>query len=1261
MFLVLGFSTFTAYASETGNPADAHIVTRPFRAADAANATLVKHALQGRDIVRARSMEADLSAIRSLRQSALLDSEKRMRISFFDDAEFLVTIKHTEPTASGGLAHIGNVNGSPASTAILVDNAGTISFSVVTSGKGFALYGSSESGFVAVETSPVSLSDHPAIKSKRATQPISQRQASGQASKVLLELVANKRASAAEKATPTVDDGSTIDVMVLYTPSARLAQTPGTTAQMHANIDAQIALTNLIYANSNAVQRVRLVYKGETTHTEANTTTDLARLENPSDGFLDEVPVLRDLYQADLVSLWGTYADACGQGSVMDTESAAFAPSGYNVVSSPTCTGPGGYSFAHELGHNMGLLHDPYVDATSTTLVTPEGSASLTSITYAHGYVDLANRFRSVMAYDDKCQAQFFSCLRIPYFSNPLVNFNNSAYYAMAVSAPTGQLPTSHESRALNDTRETVANFRTGLSTFTGPGIIAFLPASYTVAEGAGSVQVTVGRHVGSTGAVSINYATADGTAVAGSDYTAVSGTLSWVDGDSTTRTITIPIIQDLLVDPNESFTISLSNATGGAAIGSATGASATATVTIADDDLPGVVVFRQSTPLTVAEAMPMVSLRIARTVDSKGTISVNYSTINESAVGGQDFVAVSGTLTWADGDASDRIVTIPIVQDALLEGTESFSIVLSGATGGASIGVAGGTSTALRINIIDDEGDPFPAAGVLPAGFVTPASSPGAWTVDSNDGYLSPTSLRSAATIGGGNLANPNSWTFVNSDLEFTGNFVAGSVNFAYKVSSHVLTNQNSALGELEFWIDNQLVFSSGGGETGWLTTARPISAGTHTLRWRFKNRYPLPCAQAQPPAPGGDSCADRAWIDSVSLPLDGATLTVLKAGNGLGNVSGVGINCGSDCVETLAAGTSVTLAATALNNSQFAGWSGAGCSGTGTCTVLLSASQSVTANFTDPFPTDCLMPAGWTTPASANAGWSIATDRAGSGRCSLKSNAILDNQKAQIEVSGNYLAGNVAFSYNVSSEGGYDCLQFLVDGVPRAELGACASGEVNTWLQVSVPITAGNHTFAWVYQKDSSSFSGLDAAWIDDVALPPAGFSLLSVFSRKTHGSQGDFDVPINTSASINGAVTVEPRVIGSGHTIVFRFSAPISSPGVASAIDAAMMPVTIGSTTFSGNDVIVTLPAVADRRRVQLNLAGVNGSIDANAALGFFVGDISNSRSVNATDISAVKARSGQSANTTNFRSDVNASGGINATDNSAVKARSGQVLP
>jgi hypothetical protein len=91
---------------------------------------------------------------------------------------------------------------------------------------------------------------------------------------------------------------------------------------------------------------------------------------------------------------------------------------------------------------------------------------------------------------------------------------------------------------------------------------------------------------VGSDGAVSVDFATADGSAFAPADYLAAVGTLNWADGDTAPKMIQITIVDDILVEANETFTVTLSNPQGGAALG----ANITATVTIRDNDQVSVV-----------------------------------------------------------------------------------------------------------------------------------------------------------------------------------------------------------------------------------------------------------------------------------------------------------------------------------------------------------------------------------------------------------------------------------------------------------------------------------------------------------------------------------------------------------------------------------------------------------------------------------------------------------------------------------------------
>ncbi len=118
------------------------------------------------------------------------------------------------------------------------------------------------------------------------------------------------------------------------------------------------------------------------------------------------------------------------------------------------------------------------------------------------------------------------------------------------------------------------------------PGTLAFSNTSYSVNENAGTATITVNRTGGSTGSVTVNYATSNGTATAGSDYAAVSGTLTFAAG-VTSQSFTVPITDDAAVESNETVNLTLSAVSGGAILGSP----ATATLTIVDNDgIKGVV-----------------------------------------------------------------------------------------------------------------------------------------------------------------------------------------------------------------------------------------------------------------------------------------------------------------------------------------------------------------------------------------------------------------------------------------------------------------------------------------------------------------------------------------------------------------------------------------------------------------------------------------------------------------------------------------------
>ena len=182
----------------------------------------------------------------------------------------------------------------------------------------------------------------------------------------------------------------------------------------------------------------------------------------------------------------------------------------------------------------------------------------------------------------------------------------------------------------------------------------------------------------------------------------------------------------------------------------------------------------------------------------------------------------------------------------------------------------------------------------------------------------------------------------------------------------------------------------------------------------------------------------------------------------------------------------------------------------------------------------------------------------------------------------------------------------------------------------------------------------------WGSGTALLVDAQALSAVQSRKTHAAFGIFDLPIDNTQPIGGAITVEPRAIGAGHKIVFQFNSPAIAPSSVTAVDPQNLP--IGTTSFSviGTEVTVTLIGVPDNSRVAVSLRNSAATVYATTSVGFLFGDVDGNGVINLADVTAVKVLSGSTVNATNFYYDVGVSGSIKASDISAVKTRLGKVL-
>ena len=208
--------------------------------------------------------------------------------------------------------------------------------------------------------------------------------------------------------------------------------------------------------------------------------------------------------------------------------------------------------------------------------------------------------------------------------------------------------------------------------------------------EDAGTMAFTVTLNAISGKSVTVNYATSDGSATAGRDYTATSGTLTFAPGDMT-KSITVAVLDDRLDEPDETFTVTLSNPSN-AILGDDT-----ATGTIIDDDAPPELSIADQSVIEDGGAMVFT---VTLDAISGKEIMVAYATSDGSATAGRDYTANSGRLTFAPGDVT-KSITVAVLDDKLDEPDETFTVTLSNPSNATlNDDVATGT-------IIDDDASP--------------------------------------------------------------------------------------------------------------------------------------------------------------------------------------------------------------------------------------------------------------------------------------------------------------------------------------------------------------------------------------------------------------------------------------------------------------------------------------------------------------------------------------------------------------------------
>eukprot|EP00232_Nephroselmis_pyriformis_P022302 CAMPEP_0182866928 /NCGR_PEP_ID=MMETSP0034_2-20130328/8450_1 /TAXON_ID=156128 /ORGANISM="Nephroselmis pyriformis, Strain CCMP717" /LENGTH=894 /DNA_ID=CAMNT_0024999261 /DNA_START=354 /DNA_END=3038 /DNA_ORIENTATION=- len=222
--------------------------------------------------------------------------------------------------------------------------------------------------------------------------------------------------------------------------------------------------------------------------------------------------------------------------------------------------------------------------------------------------------------------------------------------------------------------------------------IFAFRSRAYSVLESAGHAKITVIRGGPMNDTVTVDYFTEEGTADAGSDFTETKGTLTFKPGVES-QVIKVPITDDDQYEPDETFTVNLANPSHGGSL-----LMESVEVTIIDDDEPGIFSF-DKVHYEVGEIDGKCVLTVIRRRGCDGVVTVDYETVDNTAIAGQDYYHCTGTLTFEHGESSKN-VDVSLVEGVVPDLDKEFMLRLTNPTGGATVSKR---SVAI-VTIVDDK-----------------------------------------------------------------------------------------------------------------------------------------------------------------------------------------------------------------------------------------------------------------------------------------------------------------------------------------------------------------------------------------------------------------------------------------------------------------------------------------------------------------------------------------------------------------------------
>ena len=697
--------------------------------------------------LRHRQVAIDLPLLDTLHETAdTASAASALTLNLFPDATFSAIVTTVGPTYSGGYALSGHLAGEPLSTFTLVVNDEEVAGSVLTPLDSYEIDSTPDlpGGVVIRQMDATNQAD------ECETQEPDSLPESEHAHPPPDPVVSSGEAVPTSSSSPTI-----IDIAVFYTPLAKSGRW-----NIESHIDNAVAATNKAFADSNVNQRLRLVHRGQIAYTESGSLeTDATRLRVGNDGHMDGVHGIRNAVGADLVHLLVAKSSGlCGTAYLMKSINSSFAGHAFGAHHYYCNVG----SFAHEVGHNLGLRHDRYLDKKNT----PQPCA--------HGYVNRAGlkpsagqwaRWYTLMAYNNHCAASGVSCSRIRRFSNANQTWHGHALGIAGCQRSNGVDGPAHAWETLTNSAGTVAAFRNSTPTFGDETI-----ANYTYPQNNAITALTLPAAKRGDGSLSYSLTEQNQTATlpAGLSFDADSRTLSGTptalqsaktytytatDTDDDTDALTFTLT--IAADTNPSFgTQSIANRTytKDLAIPSVmlpTGTSGNAPLTYSVSGLPAGLSFDadtrtlSGTPTGTQTAKTATYTVTDLDADTASlTFTLTVESVGLTAAAGNQQV----TLSWTSGADSQAGIT----QWEYQQGNGAWTAIPNSAqqaTGSYTVtGLTNGTAYTFTVRAVNAQGNAESAA-VTATPVTTPAKPTGltatagdqqvalAWTAPTNTG----------------------------------------------------------------------------------------------------------------------------------------------------------------------------------------------------------------------------------------------------------------------------------------------------------------------------------------------------------------------------------------------------------------------------------------------------------------------------------------------------------------------------------------------